>query len=41
MEECDICLSKTKNKNKEKHCLTKKHKKFLKSDYKEIHCKTP
>ena len=24
MEECDICLSKTKNKNKEKHCLTKK-----------------
>ena len=28
MEECDVCLSKIKNKNKKKHCLTKKHKYF-------------
>ena len=28
MEECDTCLSKIKNKNKKKHCLTKKYKHF-------------
>ena len=28
MEECNICLSKIKNKNKKKHCLTKKCKHF-------------
>ena len=28
MEECDICLSKIKLKNKKRHCLTKKHKYF-------------
>ena len=28
MEECDICQSIIKNKNKKKHCLTKKHKYF-------------
>ena len=28
MEKCNIRLSKIKNKNKKKHCLTKKLKKF-------------
>ena len=26
MEECNICLSEIKNKNKKKHCSTKKQK---------------
>ena len=30
MEGCDIFLCKIKNKNKEKHCLTKRHKYFSK-----------
>ena len=28
MEECNICQSKIKNKNKKKHCLTEKHNFF-------------
>ena len=41
MKECNICLSKIKNRNKKKHCSTKKHKNFLNLNLKKYFVRNP